>query len=278
MPCSELFHVFHTNPTSHSLHFILPAYNFTEQLSLPTVVITVDMILEMLADFLSLSHRSHRVTAALGLRDAVQLLLPLPLQHSGRIQILRRRRHEEYMEHVHPIAIQPASEQTPSSPPSTSQATRLPAAPYQTSLHSLLSILIRTMSKPTTHRLADICGQLLLQRLVHVILQLVSAISKPVSKALEDEVKSELDEGEEAAGILSLNLLLGNIVAFRPYISDILRLMRQLFVLSLDTYPVFTFKADNSTSDEEQKSICPSFHFIISINKNHVNIRLKITK
>ncbi|KAK2958910.1 hypothetical protein BLNAU_6159 [Blattamonas nauphoetae] len=108
------------------------------------------------------------------------------------------------------------------------------------------------MSKPTTHRLADICGQLLLQRLVHVILQLVSAISKPVSKALEDEVKSELDEGEEAAGILSLNLLLGNIVAFRPYISDILRLMRQLFVLSLDTYPVFTFKADNSTSDEEQ--------------------------
>ncbi|KAK2941344.1 hypothetical protein BLNAU_23750 [Blattamonas nauphoetae] len=88
-------------------------------------------------------------------------------------------------------------------PPSTSQATRLPAAPYQTSLHSLLSILIRTMSKPTTHRLADICGQLLLQRLVHVILQLVSAISKPVSKALEDEVKSELDEGEEAAGILS---------------------------------------------------------------------------
>ncbi|KAK2958908.1 hypothetical protein BLNAU_6157 [Blattamonas nauphoetae] len=42
-------------------------------LSLPTVVITVDMILEMLADFLSLSHRSHRVTAALGLRDAVQV-------------------------------------------------------------------------------------------------------------------------------------------------------------------------------------------------------------
>ncbi|KAK2959876.1 hypothetical protein BLNAU_5073 [Blattamonas nauphoetae] len=221
MPCSELFHVFHTIPTSHSLHFILPAYNFTEQLSLPTVVITVDMMLEMLADFLSLSHRSHRVTAALGLRDAVQ---------------------------------------------------------FSEAVHSLLSILIRTMSKPTTHRLADICGQLLLQRLVHVILQLVSAISKPVSKALEDEVKSELDEGEEAAGILSLNLLLGNIVAFRPYISDILRLMRQLFVLSLDTYPVFTFKADNSTSDEEQKSICPSFHFIISINKNHVNIRLKIAK
>ncbi|KAK2949363.1 hypothetical protein BLNAU_15743 [Blattamonas nauphoetae] len=42
-------------------------------LSLPTVVITVDMMLEMLADFLSLSHRSHRVTAALGLRDAVQV-------------------------------------------------------------------------------------------------------------------------------------------------------------------------------------------------------------
>ncbi|KAK2957185.1 hypothetical protein BLNAU_7779 [Blattamonas nauphoetae] len=484
MPCSEFFNALHTHPTSHSLHlpsfnsstrqhtpipstniadtlplaskspfsifhFILPAYNFTEQSSLPAVVIAVDMMLGMLAGFLSLSHRSQRITAALGrisdppnvgdgnpflfapslsdfetqfrlaansslddnetlgttLLSLVPLFLPFGLSEENDALLLKHFNlpNAPLLQHGYvlsppsshsitltlPIAsagmrafthtsalssilsffclslfnilgesrffedadtkskwsmfIQSQSSQllskieeslanntsnqsTPNSqfvPPSLSYISTLIPSVHLTSypsssspasdkpfavqssfydaVHSLLSILIRTMSKPTTHRLADICGQLLLsnplsqkgkkdevpvvvtlrsgidmivpvilslivkvdgtavsslllQRLVHVILQLVSAISKQVSKALADGVESELDEGEEAAGILSLNLLHGNIVAFRPYISDILRLMRQLFVLSLDTYPVFTFKADNSTSDEEQKS------------------------
>ncbi|KAK2940699.1 hypothetical protein BLNAU_24394 [Blattamonas nauphoetae] len=81
------FNAHHTHPSSHSLHLpsfnpctrqhtpipstniantLPPAYNFTEQSSLLAVVIAVDMMMGMLAGFLSLSHRSQRITAALG--------------------------------------------------------------------------------------------------------------------------------------------------------------------------------------------------------------------
>ncbi|KAK2959028.1 hypothetical protein BLNAU_6044 [Blattamonas nauphoetae] len=59
---------------------------------------------------------------------------------------------------------------------------------------------------------------------------------------------------EEAAGIHSLNLLHDNLIATCPYFSNILRRMRQLFVLGFDSDPVFIFKPNNSTSDKDQKS------------------------
>ncbi|KAK2951539.1 hypothetical protein BLNAU_13561 [Blattamonas nauphoetae] len=140
---------------------------------------------------------------------------------------------------------------------------------------SLISILIRTRSKPTTHRLAGICGQQTEQstpnsQFVPPSLSCISSLipsvhltsylssSSPTSDnlfaPLPPHPLSQKGTKEEAAGILSLNLLHDNLIATCPYISNILRRMRQLFVLGFDSYPVFVFKPNNSTSDKDQES------------------------
>ncbi|KAK2943113.1 hypothetical protein BLNAU_21981 [Blattamonas nauphoetae] len=85
-----------------------------------------------------------------------------------------------------------------------------------------------------------------------VVATLPSGIEMIVPVILSLIVK--VDECEEAADILSLNLLHDNLIAFRQNISNILRRMRQLFVLGFDSCPVFTFKPNNSASDKDQES------------------------